>query len=381
MPSSPWNYISPLWTVHQFKIETDNGWGRSQLRRSDQQLARAKAAESNPPVYVRELGLLLDECREWMISKEKKFARKAKTRSYEKRLGAISALMAQVLQHLKYFAFEGRKAQGVRGNLVGLKPGFDRERQEFEDMKLNNPWNHGLRLDPHSASFVTAGMGDITRGKVDLREKYWNPAIDPILGKSVDQMNDNEFLLMSRELRRNWGVELSMGGFLPRVHYIRKTERINNNTLLPIAGLLYKDSGHHPYTSAGSDGKDIYAMDKYGNLMSIPDTARLGGPIDSEHRHSSLNAGNRVVCAGYIAIQLGKITYIDNRSGHYKPTEKDLARAVNILMNEHSLDLRTTRIIGFRSTGPNSLARNNDVTGGAQFLSCVIPPPPNPPSY
>jgi hypothetical protein len=376
MPSSAWNYISHLWTVQQFKIETDNGWGRSQLRRIDDQLARAKTAESNPPVYVHELARLIDECRDWMISKEKKFARKAKTRSYEKRLGAISNLMAQALQHLKFFAFEGRKANGARGNLVGLKPGYDRERREFEDMKTHTNANHGLRLDPHSSSWVAAGLMSHLRPN-----RQWYPEIDSLLNENIDSMTDQEFADLSRLLRSDWGVELGMGGFRPRVHYIRKSERINNNMLLPIAGLLYKDSGRNPYTSAGSDGKDIYALDKYGNLMSVPDTAKLGGPVESEHRHSSLNAGNKVICAGYIGIQLGKITYIDNKSGHYKPAEQDLARAINILINEHSLDMSSTRVIGYRPAGTNLIAKNSDVIGGRQFTMRVAPPPPYPPPY
>jgi hypothetical protein len=194
-------------------------------------------------------------------------------------------------------------------------------------------------------------------------------------------MSNDEFLLMSQELKRNWGVELGMGGFLPRVHYIRKQERVNNNMLLPIAGLLYKDTAHHPYTSAGSGGKDIYAIDKYGNLMSVPDTAQVGGSIQSEHRHSSLNAGNSIVCAGYIGIQSGVIRYIDNKSGHYKPTEKDLARAIDTLMNEYSLNLAATNIVGYISAGTNSVSRNTDVVGGQLFLSRVIPPPPYPRPY
>lgn len=377
MPSSPWNYISHLWTVQQFRVETDNGWGRSQLRRIDQQLARANAAESNPREYVQQLGRLIDECREWMISKEKKFARKAKTRSYEKRLEAIGKLMAHALQHLKFFAFEGRKQQGIQRNLVGLKPGYDRERKEFEDMKNNTDANRGLRLDPHSSSFVTAGLLSHMRPN-----RQWYSEIDWLLDKDVDSMTDDEFAYLSRLLRQDWGVELSAGGLRPRVHYIRKSERINNNMLIAITGLLYKDTGHHPYTSAGRNGRDIYAIDKYGNLMSVADDAQFNdGSFESEHRHSSLNAGNNIVCAGYIAIQLGKITYIDNKSGHYKPTEKDLARAVCILMNEQNMDLKATKIIGYRSNGPNSVVKNTEVVGGQQFLTLVIPPPPNPPAY
>ena len=378
MSTSPaWNYISPLWSVRQFAIETDNGWGRSQLRRIDRQLGIAKAAEANTAQYVRELARLIDECRAWMIAKEQKFARKAKTRSYEKRLKAITTLMNQALLHLKFIAFEDRKAIGARGGLVGLKPGYDRERMEFEDMKNNVDANHGLRLDPHSPSFVTAGLGQYLRPNA-----RWYQEIDWLLAKDVDTMTDEEFLYLSRLLRQDWGVELSNGGLLPRVHYVRKEERINNNMLIPLAGRLFKDSGRHPYTSSGRNGKDIYAIDKYGNLMSIADDAQFDdGTFKSEHRHSSLNAGNRVICAGYISIQQGMVTYIDNKSGHYKPTERDLASAVLVLMNEHDLDLKITRIVGYIPTGPNSVVKHTDIVGGVQFTNLVVPPPPYPPPF
>ena len=377
MPSSPWNYISPLWTVKQFAIETDNGWGRSQLRRIDRQLAAAKATEGNPDQYIKELAKLVDECSEWMISKEKKFANKPVTRSYEKRLKAITTLMNQALQHLKFFAFEGRKARGAEGGLVRLKPGFDRERRQFEDMKLANPWNKGLALDPHSSSYVAAGLGTMR----EHRQWYENNlGVGWLLDKSVDTLTEEEFQWISKRLQYDFGSDL--GGVLRRVHYIRKRERINNNMLIPLGGLLYKDSGRTPYNSAGCDGKDIYAMDKYGNLMSIPDDRRFDhGNMQSEHRHSSLNAGNDVICAGYIKIEQGVIKYIDNKSGHYKPTEKNLASAVLILMDQHDLNLDQTRIRGWVTTGPNRGGFLPEIVGGVLFTNAVVPPPPYPPPY
>lgn len=123
-------------------------------------------------------------------------------------------------------------------------------------------------------------------------------------------------------------------------------------------------------------------MDKYGNLMSVADDAQFdGGTFRSEHRHSSLNAGNNVICAGYIKIVNGEVKYIDNKSGHYKPTEKDLAKAVLTLMNEHNLDLKTTQIVGYVPVGTNSVKRNTEITGGMLFINKIVPPPPNPPPF
>lgn len=379
MPSSAWNYITPLCTVQTFKLETDNGWGRSHLKRIDKQLERAHMAWGNETQYVGELGRLLDECREWMIGKTKKFARKAPSLSYEKRLAAVTSLMGQVMLQLKHFAFEMNKASGQKRAVVELQPGYDRERQEFEQMKNDHPWNDGLRLDPHSGSFVTAGVGDLQKFPDLLKDRPWSPEIDGIFGKTVAEMSDEEFLAMSQELKRLYKIDLSMGGFYPRVHYIRKSERISNNMLLPIGGLLYKDSGYTPYSTHGPSNKELYSIDRYGNLMTAPaDEAYGESNFQSEYRHSSMNAGNAVMCAGYVQIMNGAVHYLDNKSGHYRPTEKDLARAVVVLMNEMDLDLSKAMITSI--SGPLHL-KGVPFFGGQAFLSAVLPPPPQAQAY
>jgi hypothetical protein len=55
----------------------------------------------------------------------------------------------------------------------------------------------------------------------------------------------------------------------------------------------------------------------------IADGIRLG---NGKFNHSSMLSGKRVLCAGELEInRAGKLVYIDNNSGHFKPTRKPSA--------------------------------------------------------
>ncbi|WP_333023620.1 hypothetical protein [Wolbachia endosymbiont of Pentidionis agamae] len=64
-------------------------------------------------------------------------------------------------------------------------------------------------------------------------------------------------------------------------------------------------------------------------------------------RHSSLAGGRAVIYSGLMKIENGKITYIDNNSGHYKPKDAHLCKAVKILKekgNIFSEDAKVTHL-------------------------------------
>ena len=93
----------------------------------------------------------------------------------------------------------------------------------------------------------------------------------------------------------------------------------------------------------------MYAMDRYGNLFQSrqPDTQEIRkdyGAEFSKYNHSTFNAGHKVICAGNIGINRGKLVWIDNSSGHYQPTKDNLKEAVGILDIEE-VDLSET-IVG-----------------------------------
>jgi hypothetical protein len=84
-------------------------------------------------------------------------------------------------------------------------------------------------------------------------------------------------------------------------------------------------TGHYP---------SMYIMDMAHN-MYFPDGIRTGG---GEFNHSSMLAGKPVLCAGEVTINgAGRMTHIDNNSGHYKPDKNALKQVVKVLLNEYRI--------------------------------------------
>lgn len=76
-------------------------------------------------------------------------------------------------------------------------------------------------------------------------------------------------------------------------------------------------------TSKGKKGYLAYVWNAKGELF-----AALHNPIkdgsEGVFHHSSFTGGGAVKCAGMIGAKSGLITYIDNDSGHYKPSREQL---------------------------------------------------------
>lgn len=58
------------------------------------------------------------------------------------------------------------------------------------------------------------------------------------------------------------------------------------------------------------------------------------------YRHSTLAGGKPILCSGLMKVVNGKITYIDNNSGHYKPESANLYNAVKKLEGLFSKDAK-----------------------------------------
>jgi hypothetical protein len=68
-------------------------------------------------------------------------------------------------------------------------------------------------------------------------------------------------------------------------------------------------------------GGDLYVADRDGNFYSF----------QPSEFHSFLLAGEAVMSAGIMVVKTGKVRAIDNKSGHYQPTWKNLHQAVDEL--------------------------------------------------
>lgn len=352
-------------TLNEFKRATDNGFRRTGLEQIDRRLGLASASKAVLNSYISALVSLVDECRIWLESKMIKFSDGRSTRSYRQRKRAVDSLMAAAMQDLKHAAFERRKQGGQKSNLANLQPGFTHERSQFESLKKRFPnIPQSVDLDPLSGSFVAAGKADISAGQIPASDRARALANIPLAN-----LTPQEFLDLSKELQAHFGTDIRPGCTLPRVHYIRKQERINEHMVISLPSppnvngnrrnCLYKESSCNPYTSSGQGFTDrqlgpafniaapldIYVVDRYGNILVAPnDEWRKASGSVTEYRHSSLSTGKEVICAGRTRIVMGQVEYIDNWSGHYRPKEIDLAKAVVCLLKAHDLNLSQTKI-------------------------------------
>ncbi len=77
--------------------------------------------------------------------------------------------------------------------------------------------------------------------------------------------------------------------------------------------------------------------------------------------HSTMTSGKKVRCAGMWLVEQGKITYIDNSSGHYKPTSLSFYNLIRFLHNKNLFD-PDVRIADLHR--PAKLKNENNFFGG-----------------
>ena len=121
------------------------------------------------------------------------------------------------------------------------------------------------------------------------------------------------------------------------VHYIEDSEKWRYQIVFDDQGFANKrfcrlqgqlqTSTPRPLTSAGADyGTWIYAVDGDGVFYTETESGST-----TSLNHCSFLQGRAVKCAGNIGISQGIIGYIDNASGHYRPSRKDLLNCLDAL--------------------------------------------------
>lgn len=98
--------------------------------------------------------------------------------------------------------------------------------------------------------------------------------------------------------------ERDSDGYLPELDF-KQNLGASGKKLIIKEGVAYSDENPANYNNY------IYALNEKGDLVV--------SRIQEDFHHDRLLKGANVVCAGHIYIKEGKITYIDNVSGHYQP--------------------------------------------------------------
>jgi len=356
--------VTTMMTAKDFYDGTEIKWcGRgSDLKAIDERL---RAAELNQTagnliaVYTAAIA--------WGWKKAKKHGDK-RTENFSLRLQKVQVLVQEVEQELPQFgldvmslrkavlSYEKKKVSGKKSGLRSLGKGYSHERKEFLATKKG-----GVTKDQGIAPKAGSLVGEVLHRTGAAKLKSDNPSdgtirdlgsnrkninlLTRVHGKEIKQISSSDYEEIVAMVEA--GEFLGMVSQRSEVNFVRKTDRVSKFLAWCENGLFYKQDG----IAHTSTGHELYAMDKYGSLITMPvglfysKTTRVyDGTGDAQHNHSSLNAGADVICAGEIEFLNGKITYISNESGHYKPKARQLQNCVNSLNVADEADLSLCKV-------------------------------------
>jgi cytochrome c553 len=327
------NQIKPdMWGKARFIVATTPPIKRKSFAALDRQLALWDSHKNNPAESAFYLVTVIEQCAAWQAAKATKMANNP-TKNVLKRNQQVATLRRMAFERLRWESFQAKKNVGAKAAAKPLESGYAAERNQFLAGKARGvATSKGGEFNPKGGSFVHESQDSMVRNA---------PADIPAhllaaMNSSFDTLSDADFLALHDYFSSPAGA-LYAGMQRQNVHFARKDERIETNMIVPIRGVYHRNTGDTPYTTAGLD---IYAMDKYGNLMVQSSGAFHGAAhTAAQYNHSSLNAGNDVICAGTCVIQNGVIQHIDNESGHYKPGRAQMHALVRVLKDDDMADL------------------------------------------
>lgn len=185
-------------------------------------------------------------------------------------------------------------------------------------------------------------------GKAGTRSNY--PGVPKEQQLSIDLGNKPVFGIVSKIL--HW-VENKFKYFFPRYNLfpeIGNKDRKIPGTNSQVKYFTQEEQAEHAMYCGEEDG-EIRLYNAKGELYDTTDKVSKGrkgyvayvitldgrlivhehvnvGKSKYAYRHSTLVGGEPVLCSGLMIIKNGKIEYIDNNSGHYKPRSANIYNAI-----------------------------------------------------
>lgn len=312
----------PIWTLKEFKSAstprniTKRHRG-AELQLIDQTLEQFDRFRRTNLVATK-LGLtrqIMETCKAWMVAKAAKTSDNAQLRR-----SAVERLGQQAFEFTQFHAFHDRKQRvpGGAANLRAMRPGYDKERTQYEasqkqKMPISGSYIHAVMESRQNATFSGRSFSQLTEADFKSLDTAYSGSVP-----MIDPMGDPGSMAKTEQPRT--------------VLFLTKQERIKR--LLIIKGnprLVWDgwDSKFHTGITSRA-----YVIDEYGNVYSSNEV------FDRTYsfNHSTFNAGKDVICAGTIKANDGQLTKITNASGHYKPSRQDLHNAVRFL-SDAGIDL------------------------------------------
>lgn len=123
------------------------------------------------------------------------------------------------------------------------------------------------------------------------------------------------------------------------VKYLNNQEREKYLVTVNARGEILDSSGKALFTTCGANfgGAAMFIMDAQGNFFVSTHEE------DGVFQHSSLVGGEPVAMAGEIKVERGRVEYISNSSGHYKPSREHMEQCLR-RMRELGISLRGVEV-------------------------------------
>lgn len=288
---------------------------------------QAKLQRMPPIQQVSYLYELYKQCKKWLAEKNDATSDKSKSRwLYVRALqlevsAELGARFPEVSNGLN--AFEQTKQKPFQGQTQAAQGVYAHETAIYRSNKMegkySNPGSHRVTA---SATLLDQNKLDVMRGTDHPDHKaYKNSSLWPVRnGLTHENLTEPQF----RELDK-----ICRGQF--NVLYLSKIRRLQYMVIIQ-GGLMTRPDGSLITLLPGGTLDDEldsggYAIDKYGNLFITRKIDHAGQQIN----HTTLCAGNEVLCAGTMSIKQGKLRVVTNGSGHYQPTTAHLLQALDML--------------------------------------------------
>ena len=148
----------------------------------------------------------------------------------------------------------------------------------------------------------------------------------------------------------------------PNVRYLSAEDQLDRRAVINDGKLVRADGT--PLVGQGSRQKLIFVIDASGNLI-----ADL--PIDGQLHHSSLSGGKPVRMAGELQFNTsGSLESISNTSGHFRPDDVALVRAV-MLLKQKGLNVDGVLVYPARPDVNIAEQYGTDATNNAALLNLL----------
>ena len=265
------------------------------------------------------------QCKKWLDLKNNKTTDKALSRWLH-----VNALRTEIPTEMAarfpdlwaaLNTFERQKATPFIGQTRAAQAVYAHETAVYRSNKQNGQYNGGERMTA-SATQLHANLDHLYANGHKHHKAFANSSIyQPMRnGLEFKQLSEQQFRELDKVCRGQFNVL-----------YLSKIQRLQYMVLFD-NGLLKRPDGLPITLMPGEKVRtemllSIYAVDKYGNVFVTTTDNHAGRQIN----HTTLCAGNEVLCAGTMSIKQGVLRMISNSSGHYAPTTAHLQQALQLL--------------------------------------------------